>query len=190
LSQVNGDFDDPEPAAIAFPLGCIQIDKRPEEKEPSALIAVEFVSAGPPAIAPQNWFIGSWFVTNVQLERQMTSNIAVLLVEDEALVRMDIADQLTAEGYEVFEAASADSAIGVLETEPSIRILFTDIDMPGSMDGLELAAAVHQAWPPLKIAVTSGHHLVGIADIPDGSVFHPKPYEHDIVVASFRALLA
>ena len=121
----------------------------------------------------------------------MRSNkIAVLIVEDEPLVRMDVFDQLEDEGYRVFEAATADQAIAILEAEPSIRLLFTDIDMPGSMDGLKLAAAVHDRWPPVKIVVTSGHRRVDVADLPDGSVFFSKPYRHKAVVASFHELLA
>jgi two-component system, response regulator PdtaR len=119
----------------------------------------------------------------------MTGKISVLVVEDEALVRMDIADQLMADGYEVFEAANVDEAVAILEAESSITILFTDIDMPGSMDGLKLAAAVHDRWPPVKIVVTSGHRLVEVTDIPDGSVFYAKPYQHDVITASFRELL-
>ncbi len=120
----------------------------------------------------------------------MTAGISVLVVEDEFLIRMDIADQLSNEGYRVFEAANADQAVRLLETEPSIRILFTDIDMPGSMDGLKLAAAVRHRWPPVKIVITSGHRIVEVTDIPDGSVFYPKPYHHEAVVASFRQLLS
>ena len=120
----------------------------------------------------------------------MSAKIAVLVVEDEVLIRMDIADQLSDEGYQVFEAGTADQAIAVLEAEPSIRLLFTDIDMPGSMDGLKFAAAVRDRWPPVKIVVTSGHRKVDIADIPDGGVFFSKPYQHGAVSASFRRLLA
>ena len=120
----------------------------------------------------------------------MSNKIAVLIVEDEPLVRMDVFDQLEDEGYRVFEAATADQAIAILEAEPSIRLLFTDIDMPGSMDGLKLAAAVHDRWPPVKIVVTSGHRRVDVADLPDGSVFFSKPYRHKAVVASFHELLA
>lgn len=119
----------------------------------------------------------------------MTGKISVLVVEDEALIRMDIADQLMEDGYEVFEAANADEAVAILEAESTIRILPTDIDMPGSMDGLKLAAAVHDRWPPVKIVVTSGYRLVEITDIPDGSVFYAKPYHHETVTASFRELL-
>lgn len=120
----------------------------------------------------------------------MSEEIAVLVVEDEPLIRMDVVDQLEDEGYRVFEAATADQAIGILEDEPSIRLLFTDIDMPGSMDGLKLAAAVRDRWPPVKIVVTSGHRSIDVADLPDGSIFFSKPYRHKAVVASFRELLA
>lgn len=119
----------------------------------------------------------------------MSEKIAVLVVEDEPLVRIDVVDQLEDEGYHVFEAATADQAIAILEGEPSIRLLFTDIDMPGSMDGLKLAAAVRDRWPPVRIVVTSGHHSIATSDLPDGSVFFSKPYRHNVVVASFRELL-
>lgn len=119
----------------------------------------------------------------------MSEQFAVLVVEDEFLIRMDVVDQLEREGFEVFEAADADAAIAVLEAFDQIRLVFTDIDMPGSMDGLKLAAAVRDRWPPVKIVVTSGRRLVEITDMPDGSVFFSKPYQHDAVMASMRALL-
>lgn len=103
----------------------------------------------------------------------MTGKISVLVVEHEALVCMDIAAQLREDGYEVFEAANADEAIAILEAEPAIRILFTDIDMPGSMDGLKLAAAVHDRWPPVRIVVTSGHRLVEVTEIPTAACSTP-----------------
>lgn len=102
---------------------------------------------------------------------------------------MDVVEQFKSEGFAVFEAANADDAIAILETEPSIQILFTDIDMPGSMDGLKLAAAVRGRWPPVRIIVTSGHRIVDIADLPDGSVFFSKPYSHQGVVSTIRELL-
>jgi CheY-like chemotaxis protein len=121
---------------------------------------------------------------------EVRARIAVLVVEDEAIVRMDIAGQLSDAGYDVFEAGTADEAVSLLEANASIRILFTDIDMPGSMDGLKLAAAVRHRWPPVKIVVTSGHRVVEITDLPDGSVFFSKPYHHGRVVRSFRELLS
>lgn len=119
----------------------------------------------------------------------MIEKIAVLVVEDEPLILMDIADQLADEDFQVFEAANAKEAIALLEAQPSIRILFTDVDMPGGMDGLKLAAAVHGRWPPVKIVVTSGRRLVEITDIPDGSMFYAKPYRHDAIIAAFREML-
>ena len=119
----------------------------------------------------------------------MTDQIGVLVVDDETLIRMDVVDQLKAEGFKVFEAANADQAIAFLSAEPTIRLLFTDIDMPGSMDGLKLAAAVRDRWPPVKIIVTSGHRLIEATDLPDGSVFFSKPYRHAEVMASIRELL-
>jgi CheY-like chemotaxis protein len=120
----------------------------------------------------------------------MTTPIAVLVVEDEILVRMDIAGQLEDEGFIVFEASNADQAIAVLQEQPSIRLMFTDIDMPGSMDGLKLAAAVRDRWPPIRIVVTSGHRVVDIADLPDGSMFISKPYRHAAMMNSVRELLS
>lgn len=120
----------------------------------------------------------------------MTDRISVLVVEDEALIRLDIVSQLEEAGYQAFEASNADEAIALLSVTPSIRLLLTDIDMPGTMDGLKLAAAVRDRWPPVKIIVMSGHRLVEITDMPDGSVFFSKPYAHLQVLESMRALLS
>jgi len=120
----------------------------------------------------------------------MKPKTVVLVVEDETLVRLDIVSRLEDEGFIVLQAANADLAITILENHAEISILFTDIDMPGSMDGLKLSAAVRDRWPPVKIVVTSGHRRVEITDMPDGSVFHAKPYSHADVIASFRELTA
>lgn len=74
--------------------------------------------------------------------------ITVLVVEDEVIIRMDISSALEAAGFRVLEAGNADEAITILHQSPDIQVLFTDIDMPGSMDGLKLAAAVRDRWPP------------------------------------------
>lgn len=120
----------------------------------------------------------------------MAENISVLIVEDEALIMLDIADQLEDEGFTVYQAGNADIAIELLTEHPDIQLLFTDVDMPGSMDGLKLAAAVRRRWPPVKIIVTSGHRMVETADMPDGAVFFTKPYRHEAVLASMHELLA
>ncbi len=77
------------------------------------------------------------------------NGIAVLIVEDEALIRMDMAAFLDDGGFVVYEAANADEAIAILHLHSDIRVMFTDIDMPGSMDALRLAAAVRDRWPPV-----------------------------------------
>ena len=82
----------------------------------------------------------------------MTTWIAALVVEDEALVRFDLTQSLQAEGYETFEAADAAEAIGVMEAHPEIRVVFTDIQMPGTMDGLALSHYVRKRWPPTNFA--------------------------------------
>ena len=114
------------------------------------------------------------------------SKITVLVVEDEVIIRMDLVHFLIDEGFEVFEAGDADEAIGILETNDKIQLIFTDVDMPGSMDGLKLSAAVRNRWPPVKIIVTSGHRAVALTDLPEGSLFFSKPYDQTALVASLH----
>ena len=99
----------------------------------------------------------------------------VLIVEDEFLLRMDAVDMIAAAGFEAVQASNADEAIEILEARRDITVVFTDIQMPGSMDGLKLARAVRGRWPPIKIVATSGLE-VGAADLPEGGRFVAKPY--------------
>jgi two-component system, response regulator PdtaR len=103
-----------------------------------------------------------------------TLNIAVLIVEDEPLIRMGAVSLLEDAGFAVHEAGRADAAIRILELHKEIRLIFTDINMPGSMDGLKLAHYVRGRWPPVKIIVTSGHVRVSEDSLPAGAVFLPK----------------
>jgi CheY-like chemotaxis protein len=103
----------------------------------------------------------------------------VLIVEDEFLLRMNAVDMIAAAGFEVVEAENADQAIEILEARFDITVVFTDIQMPGSMDGLKLARAVRGRWPPIKIVATSGRVNVAQTDLPDGGRFLPKPYSPD-----------
>jgi CheY-like chemotaxis protein len=114
----------------------------------------------------------------------------VLVVEDEAFLLFAIADDLREAGFNVLEATNADQAIKLLETHKDISILFTDIDMPGSMDGLRLSAAVRDRWPPVKIIVTSGKRQPDSGALPEGGVFLPKPYAPATVAATIHTLLA
>ncbi len=90
---------------------------------------------------------------------------------------MATADELTDAGFSVLEAANADQAIRMLETHPEISILFTDIDMPGSMDGIRLAHAVRERWPPVKLVLVSGHQSPEQSMLPSESAFFSKPYD-------------
>jgi CheY-like chemotaxis protein len=112
----------------------------------------------------------------------------VLIVEDEFLLRMDAVDMIEAAGFAVAEAANADQAIEILEARSDITVIFTDIQMPGSMDGLKLARAVRGRWPPIKIVATSGHVHVSETDMPAGGRFLPKPYSPAQVTGVLREL--
>ena len=115
---------------------------------------------------------------------------AVLVVEDEALIRMGIVDELELAGFDVFEAVNSVVAIQILTVNPEIAVMFTDVDMPGGVDGLKLAAAVRDRWPPISIIVTSGHRAVSVDDLPVRARFMPKPYNPDVVVKSIMEMMA
>ena len=100
----------------------------------------------------------------------------ILIVEDETLIRWGAVKRVQDAGFEVLEAANADEAIQILEGRSDIRVIFTDIHMPGHMDGLKLAHAVRCRWPPIKIIVTSGHGFPNEQALPEGGRFVPKPY--------------
>jgi CheY-like chemotaxis protein len=115
--------------------------------------------------------------------------ILVLVVEDDFLLRMDAVQMIEEAGFDALEAANADDAILILEARSDINVVFTDIDMPGSMDGLKLAHAVRGRWPPIQIITTSGHVTVSDKDLPTGGRFIPKPYSSDYVTGVVRDLV-
>jgi CheY-like chemotaxis protein len=119
-----------------------------------------------------------------------TQRPVVLIVEDEILVRMNAAEMIGDACFDVVEARNADEAIEILEACPNIHVIFTDIQMPGSMDGLKLARFVRSRWPPIKIVATSGFVRIGTGDLPEGSRFLPKPYRPEQIVATLRELTA
>ena len=113
--------------------------------------------------------------------------MSVLIVEDELLLRMNISDELERHGYEVLQAANADAAIKILEARDDIKTIFTDIDMPGSMDGLKLAAAIRDRWPPINIIITTGKKIPLADEMPARSLFVEKPYRNTQVLQAFRS---
>jgi CheY-like chemotaxis protein len=117
------------------------------------------------------------------------NGVTVLVVEDEVLVRLDIVQSLEDGGFHVLEASNADDAIILLEAHPEVRLMFTDIDMPGSMDGLKLAAAVRNRWPPVQIIVTSGHRAMSDDHLPVVGRFFSKPYDPSRVIQAIHEMI-
>jgi CheY-like chemotaxis protein len=111
---------------------------------------------------------------------------AVLIVEDEPLVRLSAVQAIENAGYRAIEAANADEAIRILEDRNDISVVFTDVHMPGSIDGLRLAHAVRDRWPPIKIMVTSGQSWIGEQDLPKGGRFFAKPYNPTQITDTIR----
>jgi CheY-like chemotaxis protein len=114
----------------------------------------------------------------------------VLLVEDEFLVRMATADTLMDAGYEVIEASNAQAAQEILLHRGDIQVLFTDVKMPGAMDGLQLAALVRHRWPHIQIIITSAHLAPESESLPNDAVFIAKPYGEKAPALAIQALLA
>jgi CheY-like chemotaxis protein len=113
----------------------------------------------------------------------------VLVVEDEMLLRMRAVDMVEDAGFTSVEAVDADQAVAILEARSDIALLFTDIQMPGSMDGLKLAHAVHKRWPPIKIILVSGQLKLADLDIPTDSRFFGKPLEAQVMIAQMRSMI-
>ena len=113
--------------------------------------------------------------------------MAILVVEDEPILNIDTSDALSAKGYDVIAVANADDAIKALEFRHDIHTIFTDIDLPGSMDGLKLAAAVRDRWPPVNIIVTTGMKAPHRDEMPTRSLFIAKPYRNAEVLAAVRS---
>lgn len=115
---------------------------------------------------------------------------SILIVEDEAIIRFDLIDFFERAGYRVLEAESADDAIAILERDSSIRVVLTDVQMPGSMDGLKLAHYVRERFPPTVLVVTSGVLNPTKADLPLDSFFVPKPFDPNRVLGQIERLTA
>jgi CheY-like chemotaxis protein len=113
----------------------------------------------------------------------------ILVVENEALVRLELADRLARSGLIVLVASNADEAIVLLDAHPEIEVLFTDVKMPGSMDGVRLAHHVRGRWPPVKIIVASGMMDAGLRDLPPGSLFLGKPYAPEALADALAQMM-
>jgi two-component system, response regulator PdtaR len=114
----------------------------------------------------------------------------ILVIEDEIMLRELAVEVLQDAGFVALEAGDAKEAVGLLETRQDITVLFTDINMPGRMNGLELVHTVRKRWPSIKILVASGDVRPQLPDLPLDSIFLGKPYRGEAVIASLRSLIA
>ena len=114
----------------------------------------------------------------------------MLAVEDEPLILMLAVHMIRDAGFEPLWASNAEEAISILESRDDIRIVFTDINMPGSMDGIKLAQAVRGRWPPIMIIATSGFSEGQLKLLPEGSQFIPKPYSAAQISDALHSLAA
>ncbi|ABE39740.1 response regulator receiver [Rhodopseudomonas palustris BisB5] len=111
----------------------------------------------------------------------------ILVVEDGTMIRMGALDLVLAAGYEALEARNADEAIRALETRDDVDLVFTDVQVPGTMDGIKLSHYIRDRWPPVKLIVASGDAILEESSLPTGSRIFSKPYdEHTITDAMAR----
>jgi DNA-binding NtrC family response regulator len=114
--------------------------------------------------------------------------VVVLVVEDEPLLRWRAVNMVEDAGFEALEANGSSEAMRILEGRLDIRVVFTDIDLPGGVDGLVLAAMIRNRWPPIAIIVTSGKHAPMANEMPVGGLFFAKPYRAEQVIAAMRRM--
>lgn len=113
----------------------------------------------------------------------------ILVVEDETLVRMSAVSVAKDSGFEALSAASADEAIGILESRSDVLLVFTDVNMPGLMNGLKLAHVVRGRWPPVELLVTSALGNITARDLPERGRFLPKPYDVATLSEAFHQMV-
>ena len=114
----------------------------------------------------------------------------VLIVEDNAIIRIGAVDLVLSAGYEALEASDADEAIRILEQRDDIDLVFTDVHMPGTMDGIKLAHHIRDRWPPVKLILASGATIIEESSLPGGSRFFSKPYDDTTIIDAMARLLA
>jgi two-component system, response regulator PdtaR len=129
-----------------------------------------------------------WFIDVMAAVAERPAPV-ILIVESEPGLRMAVVQFVKDEGFETLEAGDADQAIAILESRSEIAVLFTDIDMPGSMNGLKLARVVSIRWPAIEILVASGHVRLPLANLPPNGRFLRKPYRGEAMIAELHSLV-
>ena len=124
------------------------------------------------------------------MQHRACSRPVVLVVEDEILLRWTAAAIVEGAGFDVVEAGTGIEAISVLEKRTDIRTVFTDVEMPGSVNGLQLAHLVSTRWPSIRIMATSGQFRLRDDDLPKGARFLHKPYDVANLTDTLKELMA
>jgi CheY-like chemotaxis protein len=119
----------------------------------------------------------------------LSGKTVILVVEDHSIIRMCAVELIKEAGFEALEARCADEAISILESRMDVKLVFTDVEMPGTMDGLKLAHYIRNRWPPIKILAASGRTIIHENQFPEGARFFAKPYEDRSIVAAIIDLL-
>ena len=112
------------------------------------------------------------------------------MVEDNAIIRMDTVDLVPNAGYEALESSNADEAICILKSITCIDLVFTDIEMPGTMDGIKLSHYIRDRWPPVKLIVASGKAVLEESSLPEGSRFFAKTYNDHAIANAMSFMLS
>ena len=118
------------------------------------------------------------------------SPAVVLVVEDNPIILMCALDLVATAGFQGIGATNADEAIALLEARADIHLVFTDVEMPGEIDGVKLAHYIRNRWPPIHLIVASGRTILEESQLPTGSRFFSKPYDNDTIVKEMTRMLA
>ena len=113
----------------------------------------------------------------------------VLVVEDQPLIRFNAVELVNSAGFEAIGAKNADEAIQILHARPDIHLVFTDVEIPGTMDGIRLTHYIRTRWPKIYLIVASGQGIIAENHLPNGSKFFPKPYSDDSIVKEIKRML-
>ncbi len=119
----------------------------------------------------------------------MLKKPVILVVEDHPLIRLSALDIVNTAGFAGIGAENADDAIRILEARADIRLVFTDVEMPGTMDGVKLAHYIRNRWPPVHLVIVSGKSVLAESQLPVGSRFLSKPYSDSAIAAELHRLL-
>ena len=118
----------------------------------------------------------------------LADRLPVLVIEDEPVLRLYVLDMVEEAGFEPVAVTSVADAIRILEERPDILIVYMDLDMPGGVRGIEIAAAIRDRWPPIEIILTAAFLTRDDIDLPERAEFYPKPIQHDRLIGVIRRM--